>query len=34
VLSVVSYRVVLLASNHLTDNTRQHGTAGISKRGE
>jgi len=34
VLSVVSCRIVLLASNHLTDDTRQHSTTGMDKRGE
>jgi len=34
VLSVVSCHIVLLASNHLTDNTSQHATTGINIRAE
>jgi hypothetical protein len=34
VLSVVSCRIVLLASNHLTDDTKQHATTGMNIRAE
>jgi hypothetical protein len=34
VLRVVSCHIVLLASNHLTDNTSQHATTGINIRAE
>jgi len=33
-LSVILYRIVFLASNHLTANTEQHEATGMNKRGE
>jgi hypothetical protein len=33
-LSVIQYRIVFLASNHLTGNSKQHEATGINKRAE